>query len=110
VGEPTSNAAPQRKFKTAIVWDLQRKPWCWIRPEFAAECAAIAGGAPIQVPPFRASPSEPTNDLRRLRVRRGLSQRAVAALVGCNQTSISDAELGRGSGTMATLIRRALEG
>jgi DNA-binding XRE family transcriptional regulator len=96
--------------KTAIVWDLQPEKWRRIGLEFAAECAAIAAGAPTQVPPFRASPSEPTNDLRRLRLRRGLSQRAVAALVGCNQTSISDAELGRASATMATLIRRALEG
>ena len=99
--------APQRKFKTAVVWDLQPKPWCWIGPEFAAECASIAASEPAPPPIERA---QPRNRLRMLRVSKGLSQRALATLVGCSQMTVSDVERGFGSPEMLSRIRGALEG
>jgi hypothetical protein len=105
--DDASFVAPQQKVKTAVVWDLQRTPWCWIGPEFAAECAAIASGSTPEFTP-KARPAG-GNELRQLRVKRGLSQRAVAKLVGCSQTKVSRSERG-GSGRWPAIIRKALEG
>jgi hypothetical protein len=91
--------APQRKVKTAVIWDLRPWPWYQVGPEFRAECEAIASGVTPETVP----------DLRRLRVKRGLTQRALAELVGCNQSVVLRAEHG-GGGKWAVIIRKALEG
>jgi DNA-binding XRE family transcriptional regulator len=109
VGEPSSIASQQKRQgqSTAYPWQEQREPWRTIGREFAAECAALASGVSALPPQRRAGEY---GDLRQLRIGKGLTQKALAKLVECHQTSISDAEAGRGSSTIITLIRRALEG
>jgi DNA-binding XRE family transcriptional regulator len=99
------DCAPNRKFKTAVEWELQRTPWCRIGPEFRAECEAIASG----VTPETGRARPPESDLRQLRVKRGLSQRALAQIVGCYHTNVHRAEHG-GGGKWPAIIRKVLEG
>lgn len=94
-------------------WEMQREPWATIGREFAAECAALASGASSPPPSRRPvkTPPRPNTDLRQMRLQKGLSQTALAKLIGYNQRSVSEVELGVGSRrTLETLIRRALEG
>jgi DNA-binding XRE family transcriptional regulator len=86
-------------------WNEQRQPWCLIGPEFAAECAAIANGAPIDHQP-RQRQCLAVSQLRDLRVSKGLSRTALARLVGCGRQAISNAESGRGK--MGKRIRETL--
>jgi hypothetical protein len=99
--------APQRKVNTAIVWDLKPKPWCWRGPEFREECDAIASGLTPETGPQRAR--SPETNLRELREGRGLTQRALAKLIGCGQPQINRSEHG-GGGKWPAIIRKALEG
>jgi hypothetical protein len=96
-----------RKVKTAVVWDLRPWPWYQVGPEFRAECDAIASGVTPETGPERARP--PEADLRQLRVKRGLTQRAVAELVGCHQSVVLRSEHG-GGGKWPAIIRESLEG
>jgi hypothetical protein len=105
--DDVSFVAPPRKVKTAIVWDLRPWPWYRVGPEFRAECDAIASGATPETGPERAR--QPEADLLQLRVKRGLTQRALAKLVGCHQVEISRSEHG-GAGKWPAIIRKVLEG
>jgi DNA-binding XRE family transcriptional regulator len=110
MSEPSFIASQQKRQgqSTAYPWHERREPWRTIGREFAAECKAIASGVQTLPPPRQHAGAY--EDLRQSRIGKGLTQKALAKLVGCHQTSISDAEAGKGSSTVISLIRRALEG
>lgn len=107
--DDASFVALQQDVKTSLRWPVypwneQREPWRSIGLEFAAECAGIVSGVAGQVPLLRRP-----SDLRRLRQYHGLSQRALARLVGCPLSTISKVEHGR-KGKWPAIIRKVLDG
>jgi DNA-binding XRE family transcriptional regulator len=110
VGEPSFIASQQKRQgqSTVFPWEEKREPWPTVARDFIVECKAIASGAPtLPPPPQRMGEYE---DLRTLRIDKGLTQKTLAYLAGCSEDTVRAAETGKAKSTTIALIRRALGG
>src|SRR5690349_18567427 len=95
--------------RTDIDWSSKPEPWCWLGPQFRANCKRIANGKP-PLPDWRRPSRRETEglELRDRRLALGLTQLQLSNKAGYDAPQISEAELGRGWPTLISTIGQAL--
>jgi hypothetical protein len=92
--------------QTVVDWSKKPEPWCWIGPQFRAECEAIVEGRPMPVAPKRETEGD------RLRQRRhalGFTQDQLGHLAGLHPKTVYVVESNRAGSDALCHVRSALD-